>query len=145
MYKKIIFFILVFFWISLSVFNVFYNSTKTLSEIREWGPLSEDQKRLKLFGASHEFSVFINAHTTPNTKILFYSETGMPYFYARYYSYPRHLYWYQNNSEYVKSKYPEHFDYVALYNMHPSIKDYEYVASFSAKYSSVTGYLYKRK
>jgi len=145
MYKKGIFLLLIFFWIALAFFNIFYNSAKTVSEIRIWIPLSKEQKLQKIFGPNFEFAEFINQNTKSDSNILFYSEEGMPFFYARYHSYPRHLYWYQNGDEYVKSKYPKTFDYVALYNMQISLNDYEKIATFSAKNSAIFGSIYKTK
>ncbi len=144
-HRKSILTLLIIFWISLAIFNVFYNSVKSISEIRDWVPLSENQKLQKIFGPTYEFSAFIDANTQRDSNILFYSKEGMPYFYARYYLYPRHLYWHQNMNEYVKSKYPKKFDYIALYSMNASPEGYEKIASFSAKNSGVFGSLYKRK
>ena len=145
MYKKGIFLFLIFSWIFLAFFNVVYNSIKTVSEVRVWAPLSENQKLEKIFGPTYEFSEFINKNTPKNSKISFYSEEGMLFFYARYYLYPRHLYWQQDTVEYVKDRYPKEFDYVAVYDMQTTLNDFEKVASFSAKSSSATGSLYKRK
>lgn len=128
----------------LAFFNVIYNAINTISEVRIWVPLSDDQKREKIFGESYDFSVFINANTTKDANILLYSDEGMPYFYSRYYSYPRHIYWYQNKDEYVRSKYPKKFDYVAVYNMNIPLEGYKKVATFSVKNSRVIGSLYKR-
>ena len=143
--KKSIFTVLISCWIIFAFFNILYNSAKTVSEIKVWTPLSDAQKRQKIFGDSYNFSVFINTHTTKHAKILFYSETSMPYFYARYYSYPRLLYWYQNPDDYVKSTYPKRFDYIALYNSHNFFGGYVMQATYSAKQSGISGSLYKRK
>jgi hypothetical protein len=144
-YKKGILFLLIILWISLAGISVFYNSLKTISEIRVWVSLSNSQKLQKIFGPSYEFSIFIDANTSRNSNILFYSNEGMPYFYARYYLYPHRLYWYQNGVEYVMSRYPKQFDYVAFYNMNAPIQGYEKIATFSARKSNAFGSLYKRK
>src|SRR6185369_655491 len=143
--KKQLLSVLIGFWIFFSFFSVLYNSLKTVSEIRELSLLSENQKLQKLFGASYDFSVFINEHTEKHAKILFYSQTAMPYFYARYYSYPRHLYWLQNEDESIKRTRPKQFDYIALFNMPASFEGYEIKASYSAKQSGIFGSIYKRK
>jgi hypothetical protein len=143
--KKFIFVILIGFWIFIAFFNVLYNSFKTVSEIKEWVPLSDSQKRYETIGDSYNFSAFINAHTQSNAKILFYSETGLPYFYARYYSYPRKLYWYENNDPSIKSTRPKKYDVIAFYDMRTSLNGYTLLASISAKQSGYFGSLYKRK
>lgn len=144
-YRKIILLFLITIWISLAFFNVFYNSVKSISEVKEWGPLSNEQKLQKIFGPVYEFSVFLDANTKKDSDILFYSNDSMSYFYARYFLYPRHLYWYQNPSEYVRSTFPKKTEYVAAYNMNVSLNEYEKVTSFSAKFSEDFGFLYKRK
>ncbi len=145
MYKKGILVFLLFFWICLATFNVFYNSIKTVYEIKDWYPLSENQKLEKIFGPTYEFSAFVNDNTPENSKISFYSQEGMPFFYARYYLYPRHVYWQQDTVEYVKDRYPKEFDFVALYNMNVPLVGFEKIATFSAKNSNITGSLHKRK
>lgn len=143
--KKIIFVFLITCWIAIAFFNVLYNSVKTLSEIKQWVPLSDSQKRHETIGDGYDFSAFINANTQSHANILYYSETSLPYFYARYYSYPRKLYWYENQDPAAKSTRPKKYDFVALYNMRTPLRGYALVASFSAKQSGITGSLYKRK
>lgn len=73
----------------LAVFNVFYNSVKSVSEVREWAFLTDHEKRHKLFGDTYDFYTFINKNSQENANILFMPKDEMSFYLARYYLYPR--------------------------------------------------------
>ena len=84
-----IFVLLFIFWIVISVFNVFYNSFKFISEAKHLLPLSAEQKRYEVYGNFYKFIEFIGQNTPQNSSILINSKDDKAYYLGRYYLYPR--------------------------------------------------------
>src|SRR5882724_2591756 len=81
--------LLIFLWIIFAFFNVLYNTQKSFSEIKEWGFLSDSEKRHKIFGDIYNFIIFIDTNTKNNAQVLIFSDNDMMYLLSRYYLYPR--------------------------------------------------------
>src|SRR6266511_6096361 len=101
--RKNLFYFLFLIWIITASFSVFYNIYKMRSEIKEWGYLSDSQKRQKIFGDSYNFCHFIQEHTNTQSKIFIFSKDGMTLLYCRYYLYPRLIYWKHDQKDYISS------------------------------------------
>lgn len=142
---KIVFKLLIFLWISIAFLNVFYNSKKTIAEFRDWAPLSDSEKRYKLFGDLYDFIVFTNLHTDKNSSILIYSDADMTHLLSRYYLYPKNTYTTNNKDRVITLVKSNKYDYLAVYNDLLPMKQYKRIARYSSKISSKKGYLYKLK
>jgi hypothetical protein len=143
--RIIVFFVFILFWFFLSIFNVFYNSAKSISEFHTWAYLSNIQKKQKIFGDQYNYFLFIDDHTNKNAKILFLSSDVMAFYYGRYQNYPRLLSWVKDTVEVKQALRMQKYSYIATYDTELRREDYILVASFSGQQSSHFGYLYKRK
>ena len=142
---KAIFIFLIFLWILLSFFNIFYNLKKTVSEIHEWGSLSDNQKRNKIFGYSHDFFTIIKDHTEKDTKILIFSKDTKTHFLSIYYLYPRRITSTDNEKDFLKLVRTKKYQYIAAYDIPILARDYNQIASFSSMTSTDYGSVYKIK
>jgi hypothetical protein len=140
--KKVLYF-LVIFWVFLSVFNIFYNVKKTITEIQEWSVLSDNQKRHKIFGDLYDFFIQVNKYTEPNAKILVSSNDGMTSGIGRYYIYPRMLIWPREEKKFKELVKEKKISYIFSYNKFLSFSGYKKIASFSSKTSTNYAILYK--
>lgn len=133
-------------WFSLSVISVFYNAVKSVSEIREWMPLTYDEKRAKIFGNAHHFFVFVSDHTSTREHIFLYSKDVKTFYLSKYYLYPRIVDSTDNYQEFEKKVNENKYDYVATdsLTLAPNIAGYTKVASLEAKENGAY-MLYKRK
>ena len=132
-------------WIIIAFFNVFYNMKKTFSEVHEWGSLSIDEKRYKIFGDLYDFSLLLNKYTESDAKILMSSTDGMMYGVGRYYVYPRSLICPPEEKLFIARAKEKKITYIFIYNKMGSFEGYEKIASFSSKKSNNYAILYKLK
>ncbi len=142
---KIVFKLLIFLWIILAFFNVFYNSWKTISEVREWAPLSDSQKRHKLFGDLYDFFVLIKNHTGTKDHVLIFSNDGRTHFLSIYYLYPRIIESTNDDKRFIELFRSKKFTYIASFDNPALSKDYIQIASYSSKTSANYGSIYKLK
>ena len=140
--KKILL-LLFYCWIIIAVFNVGYNFLKTFSEVREWGYLSDAEKRHKIFGNNHEFFTLIKEHSPNNTKILIFSQDDMARFLSIYYLYPRRVTTTTDKEVFLKNIEKKTYPYIASYNFTFDTRDYEKIASFSSKTTIDYGVVYQ--
>lgn len=146
--NKKIFIFFIYCWIVFAFLNVFYNSNKLFSEIREWGFLSDAEKRHKLFGDYHDFFTLIKDHTKGEDTIFVFANGGEEYhtyFLSIYYLYPRKIVTTidkEKFSEIIKAK---KYSYIAAYNYSIQTDAYVKTASFSGKTSTNYGSFFKLK
>ncbi len=142
---KKIFFFLFFLWITIAIFNIFYNTVRSISEVREWAFLSDSAKRQKAFGDQYDFIIFVNSHTVNNTHILFFSKDDMTYLLSRYYLYPRIVKSTNDKNLFMKLTKSGSYNYLAIYDNSFTLTDYQQIASYSSKTTKNFAYLYKQK
>src|SRR5882724_6103981 len=97
--------VLLFIMIISACFNVVYNSVKTISEVKEWTPLSDTQKRHKIFGDLYDFLILVKTYTKNDDHILIYAKDGekyQTYFLSIYYLYPRRITSTVDNNEFIQ-------------------------------------------
>ncbi len=136
--KKQIFLLLIFFWIILSIFDVFYNLIKFFPEARQWIFLSDSQKRVLVYGPIYNFLSFVDKYTNPNTSILIYSKDDKAYYLGRYMLYPKNITVVVNTQQLIKEASNRKFNYVALNDYSTKLVDYKAIATVSS------GILYKK-
>lgn len=135
-------------WIVIAFFNVFFNMVKSCSEIKEWGFLSDNEKRHKIFGDLHDFLVLIRQNTKKDDHILIFSKDGEEYqtlFLSLYYLYPRIITTTIDGKEFTNMIKTKKYKYIAAYNSPIRSIDYEKTASYSAKTTSIYGSIYRLK
>lgn len=86
-----LFLILIMIWLVASFIRTIYNISKIFTEELEWLSLSDEEKRIKLFGDLHYFFRFVEKNTDNNSKILLYSFDGDAFYLSVYYLYPRKI------------------------------------------------------
>ncbi len=133
-----------FVWIVLAFFSISYNSVKSISEYKEWGTISDTQKRQKIFGDLYDFYLLIDSHTEKNAHILLYASDMMPYFVERYYLYPKIITFTSDTSELTKFIESRKFKYIALYDADIQTTDYIKIGSLPST-NKHKGILYKIK
>jgi hypothetical protein len=132
--KKIINVLLIL-WIVLAIFNIAYNSIKTVPEFNEWAPLSDTQKRQKIYGDFYTFLLLVKNNTQSNDEIFIYnndSDKWKTFFQSVYYLYPRKITSTIDAIEFKKQITSKRFIYVAAFNSPIESRDYQKIASFSA-------------
>ena len=129
----------------LSFFSLLYSAIKTVFEVKTWVPLSDSEKRQKIFGDMYNFIVFIDAHTEKNAHILIFSKDGKIGLITKYYSYPRIVNPTTDKKKFIDLVQIRAYDYVSIYNSVVVIRNYDKIASYSSKTSSDFGVLYKRR
>jgi hypothetical protein len=140
--KKNIYLLLFLLFILFSVSANVYNVIKTSTEIKEWTPLTESQKRIKIFGNSYAFITMVNNHTKDNVHLLLYSKDDMTYYLTRYYLYPRIIIRANNEKEFLSLMKNNKFEYIAFYDTNYPLKFYKKVTSFTSVDSKDFGSLY---
>ena len=143
--KKNIFTILLILWILIAIFNIFYNTLKSVTEARQWVNLTDQEKRYQIFGDIYGFCMFINSNTPTNAHILIYSKDSMVYFLCRYYSFPRLMTNSDDNKQLLNLAKTNNFAYVVLYNNTISLTNYQMRAMFSTKTKKNIGVIYKKE
>ena len=141
--KKTILFSLIVILVGISFFNVFYNLNKTIVEVKEWAYLTNQQKRQKNFGDLYTVAMLIEKNTMKKSQILLVGKEKMPYYFTRYYLYPRRIYP-TTAKELAKTNKQKKYQYIFVYNTKIATKDYKEIASFSSK-SGNYGRLYIKK
>jgi hypothetical protein len=99
----------------MSVFNVFYNLFKSVSEIKIWFPLSDYEKRQMIFGDLYSFLVSIASVSAKNSDILIYSKDVKTFYLGIYYLYPRKITIVDNKSDFDIYLNTKKFKYIAVY------------------------------
>lgn len=129
-------------WSLLSVFSVLYNLQKSVSEAKQWIPLSDAQKKYLLFGDVYSFLMFIKDNTSQTTTILLYPHSEELFYRGIYDLYPRNITTatQQNLHARVQTIKPT---FIATYNAVITVEGYQKIASFSGKQHNY-GELYKR-
>lgn len=98
--KKINQLILIFFlcWFSISFIRMFIYSYKTAIDISVWMPLSEKERKYKVYGKIYSHAQKIE-HSIPRDKtILLISDDGWTFFLLRYLVYPRRVTWIKDST-----------------------------------------------
>lgn len=132
-------------WIVLAFLSVFYNGVKISSEIKEWGSLSDFQKRQKIFGDKYDFIIFIQNHTKEQEQIIIFSQDPMTFYLSRYYLYPMLVYWAKDKNDLQRLIETHKFSYIASYRDKIKINGFELAASSSADARDAYGYIYEKK
>jgi hypothetical protein len=109
------FFCILLAWLLISIFNVFYNLFKSISEIKTWFPLSDYQKRQMIFGDLYPFLFFVGANSSKNSNILIYSNDVKTFYLSIYYLYPRTVTVVDNEKDFKEELNSKKFKYVAIY------------------------------
>lgn len=142
---KQVFKFLILLWIIFAFFNVFYNTRKTIQEVREWTPLSDSQKRHKLFGDLYDFFTLIKNHTGTKAHVLIFSTDDRTRFLSIYYLYPRIIESTNDNKKFIELARSKKFTYISSFDNPIRTKNYIQIVSFSSKTSSNFGSIYKLK
>lgn len=108
-------FIIIVLWIVISVGRTFYNFSKLFTEEREWYNLSDQQKKVKLFGDLDPFFRFVEKNTSPKDSILFLAPGGKAYFLSRYYLYPRRIFYIKDQKEIELTLKKQSYDFLLEY------------------------------
>ena len=142
--KKFFLSLLIFIWIISGFFNVFFNSFKSISEIREWVPLSDYEKREKIFGELYPFLNFVEKNTLPESNILIFSSDIKTHYLAIYYLYPRITYDTYSEKELNDLTKKRKYTYIALFKEEKHISGYEKITTLT-KDKKYVGTLYKKR
>ena len=140
--QKILLFLIVF-WIFLAIFGIFYNTGKTVTEVKAWAFLSDNEKREKIFGDLNNYFIFIGNNTQKNVQILIYANDVKTFYLSKYYLYPRIVYGTDNKQEFLQKVQTGNYPYVASYNLKFSDNHYKLVATDLEK-KSIVFYLYSK-
>lgn len=135
-------------WFVLSVLRTGFNFSKIFTEEIFILNLSDDDKKKLQFGDLHRFYGFIERNIPNNSSSIFLAPGGQSYFLARYYLYPRRLYYAKSPREVDKLLGENKFDYLIVYQTNDSnldeqnsiFWDYEYtnlVATYLEKQDSI--------
>ncbi len=143
--KRKILLLLILIWIIFSFLSVFYNAIKSVSEAKEWIPLSDSEKKEKIFGDVYNFAEFIKANTENNSKILLLINDGMYYYYSRYDIYPRRIIWADTSDELKELMNKDKFNYAVIYDKKINLNGYEQKSVFFSKKLNELLILYKHK
>lgn len=141
-YQNYILLFLIFFWVGFAIFSVFYNSQKAISEVREWGPLTDGQKRQKIFGNIYNFFLFIEQHTDENAQVLVFSTDIQTSYLSKYYLYPRIINSTDDKEQFLQIAKNSTYPYLAIYGSTIDLDSYKLIASSN---DSQQFTLYKRK
>ena len=147
---KLLFLFLIVIWFSISFFRTIYNFSKILTEELRWINLSDDQKRVKIFGDYHQLFKLIENKTNLYSKILFVTTDGQAYYPGRYYLYPRKVFWTHSLKSKDISILKNNYNYLFLFtpknyatNSNRLVFDHSPVATYSAlKNLNLSGVLY---
>lgn len=131
-------------WIIIGFFNVLFNSVKSVTEIRQWVPLTDSQKREEIFGELYPFLIFINDNTAPESEIFIFSTDIKTHYLAIYYLYPRVTADTDSEEELRKVIEEKEYKYIALFKERRVINGYKSIATFADK-GKYMGSLYQRK
>jgi hypothetical protein len=102
-------------WFIMSVFNVFYNLLKSVSEVKIWFPLTDYEKRKMIFGDFYPFLSFVSANSAKNSNMLIYSKDVKSFYLSIYYLYPRAITIVDNKNDLNSKLSNGEFKYVAIY------------------------------
>lgn len=93
--RKIIFFlfIVIGFWISISIFRLFHNMFRLFVEENNLLFVSKEEKREALYGDIYYVVKYIEQNTSETDVTLLLANDGKEYFIARYLLYPRKVHW----------------------------------------------------
>lgn len=80
-------------WAFIAIAHVFYNISKIVTDEKVWLSLSDERRRQRVFGDLYILYSYIDTVTARDDKILVITADGKPYFYGRYYLYPKKIYW----------------------------------------------------
>jgi len=128
----------------MSVFNVFYNSVKSISEIKNWAFLSDYQKREKIFGDLFVFIDLINKNTKNKSEILIIAKDEMPFYLSRYFLFPKKVYR-QDSLNIAQIDKEKKYQYIAVYNQEVELKNYRQIKMFKSENEKNFGILFKIK
>jgi hypothetical protein len=103
-------------WAILSFFYVFYNILKFTTEAKTWLPLSDYQKRQKIFGNIYDFLFFVQSNTEEKSSVLIFAKNDLASLLGRYYLYPRSIEVVSNLSSFQLVKSQKKFNYTAFFN-----------------------------
>jgi hypothetical protein len=132
-------YVLLIFWVIISIFDVGYNFIKLFSESMHWIPLSEFQKRHEVYGNIYDFTIFVGKHTDSKSSILIYSKDDKAFFLGRYFLYPRSIKVVSDKVKINQAIREVNFNYVVLDNYIENFDGFTPIASGSS------WIIYKRK
>jgi len=132
-------YLLLIFWIIISIFDVGYNFIKLFSEAKFWVPLSEFQKRHEVYGNIFDFTIFVEKHTDNKSSILIYSKDDKAFFLGRYFLYPRSIKVVSDKVKINQAIKEANYNYIALDNY---VKNFD---GFTPIASGSSWIIYKRK
>jgi hypothetical protein len=116
---------------------------KSVSEVKAWAFLSDNQRRQKAFGDPYAFTQMMAAHTPQNATILLYTTDTLLPLLSRYYLYPRIVTVTGDRAKFIALANTKRFPFVAVYTNSLKIEGYLKIATFVARNSRVSGYLYE--
>lgn len=131
-------------WILVSLLSIFYNAQKSISEAKQWIPLTDSQKKYLIFGDMYSFFTFIKGNTAQTATVLLYPHTEEMFYRGIYELYPRKTFTAKNSTELINKIHTQEPLYVATYDSKIEMSGYEEIASFSGKQNNY-GILYKKQ
>lgn len=78
-------------WLVMSFLRTAYNFTKVFTEEKQWLFLSDEEKRIKIFGDSFVLYKFTEINTSKQANIVIISKDKKAYYLGRYFLYPRKI------------------------------------------------------
>lgn len=138
------FLLLILGWLLLSVFDVFYNSVKSVSEFKTWAFLPDGQKKEMIFGDLYDFLIFVGNHTKESDHLLIFSKDVRTFYYGAYTLYPRIISVADNRQDFSRLFERNKFKYVVLYDNSMTLSGYTLVASYSSRISKDFAGIYKQ-
>ena len=139
---KQIFLCILAFWLFLSFLTIPYNAVKAISEIKIWYPLTDSQKREKIFGDTYNFITFVAANTPQNSSVYIFSKDDKIGLISAYFLYPRKILVTKSDANLDGRIKSSSSNYVALYDRRPEIMNYKKKETYSSKAGSDFGTLY---
>jgi hypothetical protein len=129
-------------WIFLGFLTLPYNAVNIISEIKTWFPLTDTQKRQKIFGDMYDFAQFITKHTEENARILVVSREDNTGLVINYYTIPRIVKYVKEENQISREKIKE-YDYLISYNNNLKFKNLYPFARYNSLDSKRFGIIYK--
>lgn len=105
----------VFVCFAISILRVGNNYLKIFTEEFYWLNLSDNQKRVRIFGDIYNYIQFVQNNTEEKSKIAFLSPGGKAFYLSRYYLYPRRVTYLKTQKDINNIIKSRDYDYLIMY------------------------------
>lgn len=135
-------------WFIIALGRTLYNFSKVYTEDRQWITVSDDTKRLKIFGDLYTYTQFIDKNTTNKSSILSEYMDDRTYYYGRYSLFPKTFVNYVSSRETEKKLINNRYDYFATNTLNNTITKsliaFNYKLQKTLSIKGKTFFLYKK-